>query len=278
MGNRRLRALRIAAVIMTVMLYSLHSAWATSEKNTLPAVQAPNFDLSVAGATLDDNAQTMVSGTASFPVFQSFGLQLDGSASTGEGDDRGGVAAHFFYRNPESHLIGATVMWSRIGDYDVMRIGPEAELYAGNASFYVTGGWQEEEERSTGYGTARASYYFTDNFVVGASATAFSTVRGGGLDAEWQPADMPFSMFAEVGDDNRSAGYALIGVRMAFGTDNASLKDKHRRYDPPNIVQTFNTRESQSVAPKAMPAAAAPPPVCIPPPDCTCNGGAITCS
>ncbi len=260
-----------ATLFVALLLWSLPAPVALAQATQSRAVQAPNFDLSVAGATLDDDAQTIFSGTATLPVADHYGLQFDASLASGEGDDRGGLAGHFFYREPSSYLIGATVMWGRVGDYDVMRFGPEAEIYAGDASFYLAGGWQNEEDNSTGYGTARASYYMTDNFVAGVSASTYSDVRGGAIDAEWQPKGSAVSMFAEVGDNNKSAGYALAGLRMSFGTGGASLKDKHRSYDPPNIVQTFTTRDSASIAPKAAPAA------CVPPPGCVCSGGTITC-
>lgn len=284
--QRYSRTVKMTAISVVIGLCALHSSGATAEKSTsspnpFPAVEAPNFDISIGGGVLDDDTQGVVSGTVSFPVAHSYGVQLDGSLTSGEGSDRGGIAGHFFYRDPESHLIGGTVMWGRIGNYDVLRVGPEAEFYADNMSFYVNGGWQDEDDGSTGYGTASASYYIHDNLVVSANAMAFSDVRGLGVGTEWQPESTPFSVYVEAGDDNKSAGYALAGLRMSFGTQGASLKDRHRRYDPPNIVHTFSAAQSQSVAPKeapATPAIVVPPPVCVPPPDCTCNGGSISCS
>lgn len=261
-----------ATMAIAALLSSLWGSWAMAQQKEPRAVAAPNFDLSIAGAKLDEDEKTIFSGTASLPVANDFGFQIDGSLASGEGDDRGGVAGHFFYRDPSSHLIGATAMWGRVGDYDVLRLGPEAEIYAGDTSFYIAGGWQHEDDGSTAYGTTRVSYYLNDNLAVGASAAAFSDVRSGGLDAEWQPQGSSFSVFTEVGDDNKTDGYALAGLRMSFGTNGASLKDKHRRYDPPNIVQTFTMRDSASIAPKA-----AAPAVCVPPPGCVCTGGTVSC-
>lgn len=278
------RAPQMVMLGMVLALGYPHASPAAPEKTSdhggkLPAISAPNFDLSISGGVLDDQSQAILSGTASLPVSHDYGVQFDGSLSSGEGSDRGGIAGHFFYRDPESHLIGGTVMWGRVGNYDVLRIGPEAEWYAGDVSLYVNGGIQEEDGGSTGYGTASASYYITDNWVVNANLMGFSDVRGFGGGTEWKPESVPFSLYVEAGDDNRSAGYALAGLRMSFGTEGVSLKDRHRRYDPPNIVYTFSAAQSQSVGPTA-PASSTPtppPPACVPPPGCYCDNGSVVC-
>lgn len=290
MNSFGLRTTSITVTTAIMLLCALPGAQAiagkaSTEKKTSPAVEASNFDLSVGGGVLDNDQQAIFSGTASFPLGHSYGAQLDGSLTTGEGSDRGGIAGHIFYRDPSSHLIGGTVMWGRVGNYDVTRVGPEAEFYLGNTSLYVNGGWQDEDRGSTGYGTASVSHYITDNWVVSANAMGFSDVRGLGVGTEWKPESTPFSIYVEAGDDNRSAGYAIAGLRMSFGTQGASLKDRHRRFDPPNIVHTFSAAQSQSVAPTppamatpASPPPPPPPPVCVPPPGCICDGaGNVSC-
>lgn len=219
-----------------------------------PAVIASNYTLGSGVAVIDNDSKFIVSGKATYPVADRFGLQIDASEALGEGKNRGGVAAHLFLRDPEQYLLGVTTMWSRVGANDVFRSGAEGELYRNDLTFRLTGGWQNSDRNSaTYYSGAKFSHYVDDNLVFGISGSAFSDTRSAGVDVEWKPSATPFSFFAEGGDSNDTDGYAMLGLRYNFGEGAASLKDRHRKYDPPNIVETFNSGESGSFVPTPAP-------------------------
>jgi catechol 2,3-dioxygenase-like lactoylglutathione lyase family enzyme len=246
----------IGAVAAVALMAFTHGAQAAGG-----SVEATNFSLSTGAGVINHDSKAIVSGEATMPLAEAYGVQLDGTEAFGEGPNRGGVAGHVFFRDPSRYLLGATALWSRVGSESVTRLGPEAETYLGNLSLHVTGGWQHTTDGgdSTAYVNGHAGYYLTDNLVVGAMGTAFSNTRGAGLDAEWKPDSMPFSIFAQGGDTNKSSGYGLLGLRMDLGTNGASLKDRDRKFDPPNIVNTFITGESGGMGDHSP--ASPPPPI-----------------
>ncbi|MDE1151519.1 MAG: hypothetical protein PW788_03185 [Micavibrio sp.] len=254
----------VTSVALAALIMSVATAAQAAESAQAPAaysnaaVANPNFDLSTGAAIIDHDAKAIISGTATVPIGNSFGAQLDGSEALGEGLNRGGLAGHIFYRDPSKYLLGATAMWSRVGSDDITRVGPEAEGYWGDFTARLAGGWQSDDDDDTGYINTRLSYYVTDNIVVAAGAGAFSNNRSAGLDAEWQPDAVPFSVFAAAGDTNESDGYGILGVRLPLGSQGVTLKDRQRRYDPPNIVESFTTGESGSIQKQSK---SVPPPI-----------------
>ncbi|TAL38471.1 MAG: hypothetical protein EPN97_04030 [Alphaproteobacteria bacterium] len=219
---------------------------ARADNSAGPAVAAPNVNFSAGGGVLDHDSKFLLSGTGTMPLSNAFGFQADGFEALGEGRNRGGLSAHLFQRDPSQHLIGLTTMWGRLGTTDIFRGGAEGEAYLDDFSLRLAGGWQNQEGDSTGYGNAKLSYYMTDNLVFALNGSAYSDSRGGGLEAEWKPSNnpYPFSLFASGGDRNDTDGYALAGVRVSFGDKGVSLKDRHRKYDPSSLIETFMTQEN----------------------------------
>jgi len=218
-----------------------------------PAVMAPNFTLGSGVAVIDNDSKFIVSGKATYPLSDRVGLQVDASDAMGEGANRGGVAAHLFLRDPEDYLLGVTTMWARVGANDVFRSGAEGELYRNDLTFRLAGGWQNSDRNTaTYYSNAKFSYYVDDNLVFGLGGSAFSDTRSVGVDIEWKPSATPFSLFAEGGDSNDTDGYAMLGLRYNFGEGTVSLKDRHRKYDPLNLVETFNNGDSGSFVPPTL--------------------------
>lgn len=235
----------LGAVIAAGMAVSVTAA--SAETKSTAAVAAPNFNLSTAAGVVDDDTKLLLSGRGTMPLYSdAFGIQLDASDALGEGRNRGGLGLHLFTRNPAQHLLGLTTMWGRVGSVDTLRYGVEGEAYLQNFTLRLAGGGQSQEGHGTAYANGKASYYFTDNFVVGLGVSGYSDTRGGSLDLEWKPANTstPFSVFASAGDTNDSNGYGLLGLRFSFGDNNASLKDRQRSYDPDNLVETFMTNEN----------------------------------
>lgn len=248
---------RLAAFLVAGCVSLPAAVWADSAAH--PAVAAPNFDLAVGGGVSDGDGVGLLAGKAAVPVGHAFGVQIDSAAVLEPGDSRGGLGAHVFYRDPSRFLVGGTAMWGHVDGENIYRAGPEAEIYVDDVTLYAGAGWQDGMDNSTGYGKVRLSYYATDNFVFAVRAEAFSDHRSGGIDVEWLPQRSPVSVFLVAGDTNESDGYALAGVRASFGTQGRTLKERHRFYDPINIVETFTVNEGGGLK-KKDPA----PPVVVP--------------
>lgn len=167
-------------------------------------------------------------------------MQIDGGLSKGSADKAGGLAGHFFRRDPANYLAGISSMWVRVNGRDVWRNGAEAELYYGDFTFSASGGAQNGYGHPTAYAGADAGYYVSDDFLVGLGASGFSSYRAVAASAEVRPmADSTMSLFANAGAGNRGGGFGVVGVRFSFGAGAISLKKQHREYDPPNILTHF---------------------------------------
>ena len=246
---------------------------AATAQTTGPAVAQPNGEISTAAGVINDDTRAIIAGKFAIPLSHSFGAQIDASQIVGEGTDRGGFGGHVFYRDPQKYLLGMTGMWSRISSEDLYRAGPEAELYIKDVSFRVSGGWQHGFDETTGYGNAKVTYYPMDNLSLAVRGEAFSSVRSAGVEVEYQPSEKPFTVFATGGDSNNSDGTYLAGLRFTFGAPGTSLKQRHREYDPVNIVDSFNMNEGASAIGKySQPAAQ----ICVPD-YCGAPGGDPAC-
>lgn len=232
----------LAAVIGLSMVSTATAAEAP------PAVSAPNVKLDLTGGALGGGPAAMVGATGTVPVGHSFGFQLDGTIGIADQDERGGVGAHIFYRDPRELLLGLTGMWSRVAgphddsSSDFRRLGLEAEFYLDDFSLMPSGGVQNSHGDSTGYATFGVAYYITDNLSLGGSLAGFSNSRAAQVGFEWQPMEnTPLSLIADAGMSNEGPGFVLAGVRYSFGAPSTSIKQRDRYDDPLNIVRFMNT-------------------------------------
>ncbi len=233
----------ISSLVVTACAATALSAGAHLAKAA--AVAAPNASLSAAGAYIAGDNKLLLSGKVDAPLSDKLGAQLDGSDAWGQGINRGTVAAHIFGRNSKG-LVGVTGLWGRIGAQNVYRAGLEGESYFNDKlSFYLGAGWQKGDSW-TGHGTystyytdVKGSYYINRNLVLSLTGNAFSNIRIGGGEAEWKPDHKPFSLFAAGGYASTHSGYGMLGIRVPFNDNGASLEERDRSYDPPNTASGF---------------------------------------
>lgn len=227
----------------SVALLGCGSAFAADDS----AVSAPTLTVDGSAGSVGGSPSAYVGAMGTVPVGHQFGAQFD--LAVGHSDDRkqGGGGGHFFWRDPDVALVGATAMWSRIGGWNIFRYGVETEAYLGDFTLAPSAGIQrgDANEGTTGYGSLIASWYTNDDLKLSLGGTGFSNIRAGFAGVEWQPdRATPLSFYAEAGGGNRGHGFALGGVRFAFGAGESSLKDRHRHGDPINIVSYTNANGS----------------------------------
>ncbi|MBX9635841.1 MAG: hypothetical protein K2X44_12740 [Magnetospirillum sp.] len=207
------------------------------------AVSAPVITVDGAGGALDGEGSAFLSASGTMPVGERYGVQLDGMLGQSGERGQGGVGGHFFWRDPNVGLIGASTMWSRIGGWNLFRHGIEAEAYLGDYTLAPSVGIQRGDANrgTTGYANLELGWYATDQIKLSIGGGGFSQSRSGFVGAEWQPnQDEPFSLFATGGGANEGAGSVLFGVRYVLGAGASSLKQQHRHGDPQNIVSFTN--------------------------------------
>jgi hypothetical protein len=207
-----------------------------------PAVADPNLKVnSTFGQVLDDYSW-QVQGQFTAPIGNDFGIALEGGAAAIDGHEIYGAGGHLFTRDPDLYLLGIFGGYARSDDFnlEVTRVGAEGEFYLSQLSILATAGYQfsDGSMEDGAFGTIDLRWYITNNFYVqgGGSFEKDKAYARGAV--EWQPgfAALPGLAFNVNGmwgsDDYRSI---MGGLTYYFGVP-ASLKDRHRKYDPDSAL------------------------------------------
>ncbi|MGV8997065.1 MAG: hypothetical protein ACOH12_08990 [Parvibaculaceae bacterium] len=216
-----------------------------------PAVSKINGSLSLSGIyhnqeNSSEGVGGMLSGSLSVPVTHSFGFQADTMLATNDDDGAAGIGGHLFWRDPAKGLIGITGAYvtapnvAGLVDLSVTRFGGESEFYLGNLTLAFSGGYQDGRNVSDGsYGTAKASWYASDNLRLGIGASHDPVSDTTAIaDVEYQPefgvqSGMTFFAGTSLGKNDLVVGQA--GIRFYFG-DPKSLKRRNREDDPASLT------------------------------------------
>jgi hypothetical protein len=220
----------------------------------VPAIASANTAVSEANGKLDsayaqfDSIDAWVnSGSFSNPIADAFGIQLDGLYADTEDDNYAGAAAHVFWRDSEVALLGLTAggVWS--DDADAYEIGAEAECYkydwvtlgarAGYCSVdSSTPVFFGDPEDDGLYALIYATFYPAKDLAVTLSAEHRYDEAALGLGLEYALPVDGLSAFTKIQIAEDDHDYAMIGLRYYFGSGKP-LIERHRRDDPPNILQ-----------------------------------------
>ena len=203
-----------------------------------PAVSGVNGKISADGGNFDGSSGSVLQGTLSAPLGNSFGAQLDGAAGHYEDASYKGAGLHLFWRDPEKGLLGIVGSTQKLGSVDAQRVGAEAEGYFGDFSVKLRAGQQSGDVEHGGFVSAKANYYATENLALSLGYESAPGQHGGKIGIEWQPdvASAPgLSLFAEAESASNSYDRTVVGVRYYFG-DKKSLIKRHRQDDPDSLL------------------------------------------
>jgi hypothetical protein len=232
----------IATTALVVASITFSQAMAESTK---PAVAAVNGKVDIQAGSVGREGSGAVGGSLSTPFGHSYGIQVDGGLNTSPSSHSGGLAGHFFHRDPDAYLAGLTSMWIRVDGRDLWRNGLESEFYVDDFTFSGSLGLQNGFGRSTGYAGLDAGFYVNDDLLVNGGVAGYSNYRSIYVGSEWRPMeDSSLSLFGNIGAGNQNGGFATVGLRFSFGAGNITLKKQHREYDPPNILTGFTSGAS----------------------------------
>jgi hypothetical protein len=235
------------------------------------AVSEPNATIDLSGGSKDGNGDAEIGGVVTIPLNDKLGLQIDSVYGKSGGVDSAGVAGHYFYRDPEQFLVGATAALYSIDSNEITRYGVEGEYYLDNFTIAPSIGMQSGNgiEGSTGFYGLDLSYYPTDNLKFTLTGQGYADTQGASGEVEWQPSDKsPLTTYMTVGDSENSNSFALLGVRYNFGGECQSLKYRNRHSDPENIAKKVNDMLGQSIL-KDSESSDSSHPTC-----CSCEGPA----
>lgn len=241
-----------------------------------PAVSATNLKVTAAGGSVTDEGAWEGVAALTAPLSQTWGFQGEAGFFGVDDDSAWGLAGHAFKRDPDSYLVGLFAAYAHEDDFDfeVSRIGAEAEFYLDQVTLLVHGGYQFADLiDDSAFGGAEVRWYATDNFALGAGVNFADDSAVGLAHAEWLLGGTALPGLAlriegAVGDDDFDS--VMGGLTYYFGPD-ASLKDRHRRQDPDsalfNLFQAIEQeRAGACVPPPTMLLKTVAPTTCAPPP------------
>lgn len=206
-----------------------------------PAVSGVNGKIAASFGAVNDAGAGTIFGSFVTPLGHSFGLQLDGSVASTDGDGSYGVGAHAFWRDPAAGLLGVYASYSGFdGDRDVNLgiVAAESEVYFGRLSLEGLAGVDYGYGDTDLFGAVTAAFYPIDDLRLYAGYLNVTGDNFASMGAEWQP-DFAFarntSLFADglVGEDD--AWSVMGGVRFYLGGGTKSLIRRHREDDPGDL-------------------------------------------
>jgi hypothetical protein len=210
----------------------------------LPAVSAFNGKIEAGGGFADlkgiHSTGLFYGGAAlSMPLGDKFGLQADFTVDHSMHNTSVGGAAHLFTRNPGSYLLGAYGGFADVGSANLAFIGGEGELYMGNVSAEMLGGYMNvkpdgKNHQDKAFALVDLGYYATDNFRLTLGASSVAGFESGHAGFEYMLDSTPFSINGDARVGESGFASASIGGTFYFGGSeaNKSLIRRHREDDP----------------------------------------------
>ena len=99
------------------------------------AVSVNNYKLDGLYGNIDGETANAFSGSASFPVGMSYGIQIDGLVGRINPDEIYGLGVHTFWRDSNVGLLGLTGSSAEAYDSEVRRLGIEGEYHFNQFTF-----------------------------------------------------------------------------------------------------------------------------------------------
>lgn len=202
------------------------------------AVSGMNGKVSVEGGNYDGTNGSVLYGSFSAPLGQSYGVQLDGSTGRYMDADYSGAGAHIFWRDPDRGLLGIVGSSQKLSSIDQNMLGVEAEGYFGNFSLGLRAGHLDGDRPHGGFTGVKARWYVNENVAINLGYEGTPGQNDSKLGVEWQPgvSSLPgISLFAETVAGSNNYDRNVVGLRYYFGA-NKSLIQRHRHDDPDTLL------------------------------------------
>jgi hypothetical protein len=224
-----------------ITVAALFGFGATAARADDPAVAEPNLKVSGQFGQVIDDYSWQVQGQFTAPLGENFGLAIEAGGGAVDGHDAFGAAGHLFMRDPDSYLIGVFGGYAESSDFavDVARAGIEGEFYLSSLTIAGTAGYQFSSSIGDGaFGSLDIRWYVTNNFYLSGGGMIEDDRVYGRIGTEWQPgfAALPGLAFNAQGVWGEDDYHSIMGgLTYYFGVP-ASLKDRHRKYDPDSAL------------------------------------------
>jgi len=214
-----------------------------------PAVSALNGKFSLESGRVSAQQQSsaigIAQGSVTAPLGHSFGVQLDGQATTAYSTFLAAAGLHAFWRDPEVGLFGPIASFGGGSGRQTARIGAEGELYAGLVTLGARAGYQElslygQSTSSSGFYGGRLSLYPLPDLMLALRGGQSGGFSAGGIRLEYQPElfdRRALSLFVDGAAGDGSFYRVTAGLRIYFGAQKSLIR-RHREDDPQSISAT----------------------------------------
>lgn len=181
-------------------------------------------------------------GSVTSPLGHSFGVQLDGQATTAYSAFLAAAGLHVFWRDPAVGLFGPIASFAGGSGRQGASIGAEGELYAGSVTFGARAGYREQTlygraAANGGYYGGRLALYPVPDLMLALRGGQSAGFSAGGIRIEYQPElfdRRALSLFVDGAAGDNSFYRVTAGLRIYFGVQK-SLIGRHREDDPQAI-------------------------------------------
>lgn len=227
---------------LALLFFAAHASLANN------AVSKLNYKLDSAYGNFNSTDSYLVNGSATTPIGENFGLQIDSLYQKADTNEFIGIGGQFFWRDFTKGLLG--VNCGIVHDDDVQAYATSfiGEYYYKDLTFGGSAGLSvveydkpvsfESSTQSDFLGAIYCTYYPIDDLSLSLSVQTKSAKKSLQWDLEYGLPINGVSVFASFqnAEDNYEHGY--IGLRYYFGSnDKRTLKERHRQDDPINAVQ-----------------------------------------
>lgn len=232
--------------VLNFILY-ISLSQAISFGNT--AVSELNYKISSTHGNYNSYEGYSIDGSASFPIGESFGIQVDSLYLKTNAEEFKGLGSQFFWRDYKKGLLG--IHGGFIHDATLKSYGASfmGEYYLENLTFGSTAGWNQiryeetvsfESRSQTGFhGGLYCIYYPIDDLSFTLTAQSKHDIKSIQYDLEYALPANGVSILASVQNAEDNYEQAYLGLRYYFGSSSSrrkTLKERHRWDDPINIL------------------------------------------
>jgi hypothetical protein len=254
--QKSMKLFAISCAVVTLLLQGVTggeiSKEVCAESAIEPAVSAVNGKIDGHYGEVNGSSTRGVAGSLSLPLGERYGFQFDTIFEHGMQSDIYGLGSHLFTRRPDKGLLGFAFGFAESTDFTDAIAGVEAERYLckvtlggfigyNNFDTHITPFFAPEIENETDYlaGRLYAAIYPCDDLMVRLEYQHRVDHNFFIANVEYQTQIKGLALFAEGGVGENDYSHVLGGIRLYFGGGCKSLKDRHRKDDPDNILSVF---------------------------------------
>jgi hypothetical protein len=222
-------------------------------KATQPAVSDINAKFDLRGGFESDVEFYTGVGSVTAPIGDRFGVAVDGLLGAIDGDLAVGGAAHLFWRNPDSMMLGAYAEVSHAeatGGGTLERGAAEVEFYFDRLIAAGVLGYQAGDLGEGFFSKETLSFYATEDFrLYGSHRYEPGPGHSGAVGAEWltPAAGHRLAVFGEGRINEDGEWGASGGVRLYFGPQKSLMK-RHVEDDPVDHFDLFLQAAGSSIS------------------------------